>query len=272
MKLVKISPVVLSTLVVSFTFFSTLWPRGAPPPRYQSGIVLFWTDKVNLVPYATHITPDVAIGSGATSNDLSQSRLIARGVTPLEAAPGKALSGLTDAQILDKWDGLCRAGYVALGFDEFGGWNHRANARFARLLRKFHEQNPNIYIAVWNAGHLDPALARAYRDVANLVMMEAYGHWGLRLILRFTYRLMQVRYFGLVHKTIFGIGIDDAASTQTLASWGRWANNYADLDRQLAWIAWFAPDMPGVGFFAPYASDHMLKIADNLAHFYFQKP
>lgn len=233
---------------------------------------MFWTDKVALVPHATAITPHISIHAATGTTALSQASLLARGITPLKVVPGNAVDGLTNDQILAKWNSFCQDGYVALGFDEFGGWNHPLNARFARLLQKFHETHPDVYIAVWNAGHLDPALARAYRDAANLVMMEVYGHWGIRLVARLTYRIMQVRYFGLVHKTVFGIGIDDAASQKTLASWGRWANSYADLNRQLRWIADFAPDMPGVAFFAPYASNRMLRTADSLAHYYFQAP
>lgn len=239
------------------------------PSTEKSPVILFWTDKPALVPHATFVTPSVSLAPLRVNDPLSQAELLAHGVMPLAWCPGQSLAQQSDAEILATWTSIIRKGYIALGIDELGGWNHAQNARFARLLVQFHEEHPTVYIAVWSAGIIDPALARAYRTSVNLVMIEAYGPWGLHQWERFTVRLTEARLFGIVHKCIFAIGIDDAAPPAVLRSEGAWSNTPADLQKQIRWIAKHAPDMPGVGFFAPDASDGMLGIADALAHRYF---
>lgn len=232
-------------------------------------VILFWTDKLNLVPHANYITPGIVLAPIGSNNPLSQNYLLEHGVVPLKWCPGQSLEKLSNAQILATWANIVRQGYVALGIDELGGFNFKQNARFASLLVQFHQEHPGVFIAVWSAGIIDPVLARAYKSSVNLVMIEAYGPWGLHQFERFFVRLNEARLFGIVHKCIFGLGIDDAAPPDVLKSWGAWANTPSDLKRQIQWIAKHAPDMAGIGFFAPYASDKMLQTADELAHEYF---
>ncbi len=246
-------------------------PAGADsvPAVGKRPVILFWTDKPALVPHATYLTPSITLSPPASGDPLSQGRLLSEGVMPLKWCPGQSLAGESDAQILATWAKIAREGYVGLGIDELGGLNHARTVRFARLLTRFHEEHPNVYLAVWSAGIIDPVLARAYKSSVNLVMIEAYGPWGLHQWERFAVRLTEARLFGIVHKCIFGIGIDDAAPPDVLKSWGKWANDPRDLEAQLRWIAKHASDMPGVGFFAADASDRMLTVADALAHRYF---
>jgi len=261
------------TILLSLAAVATLAaaPAGADsvPTVGKRPVILFWTDKPALVPDATYLTPGITLTPAASSDPLSQGSLLAEGVMPLKWCPGQSLAGESDSQILETWAKIAREGYVGLGIDELGGLNHARNVRFARLLVRFHAEHPSVYVAVWSAGIIDPALARAYKSSVNLVMIETYGPWGLHQFERFIVRLAEARLFGIVGKCIFGIGIDDAAPPDVLKSWGRWSNDPRDLEAQVSWIARYASDMAGVGFFAAYASDRMLTVADELAHRYF---
>lgn len=263
---------VMKVFGISLVLAALLAPAAIPQPLPTVStrpVILFWTDKPNLVPHATYITPNIALAPIGSHDPLSQNRLLERGVVPLKWCPGQSLEKLSDAEILATWAGIVRQGYVALGIDEIGGFDFKRNARFASLLVQFHKEHPGVFIAVWSAGIIDPVLARAYKSSVNLVMIETYGPWGLHQFERFFVRLNEARLFGIVHKCIFGLGIDDAAPPDTLKSWGAWANTPSDLERQIRWIAKHASDTAGIGFFAPYASDKMLRTADELAHRYF---
>ncbi len=263
-----IMPVLVVPLL--FVFLLPASAQGEPAPSVgKRPVILFWTDKPGLAPHATYLTPDITLSAAGSSEPLSQAHLLARGVMPLAWCPGQSLEGDSDAQILTTWARIVRDGYVGLGIDELGGLNHARNVRFAGLLERFHAEYPKVYIAVWSAGIIDPALARAYHSSVNLVMIETYGPWGLHQWERFVVRLTEARLFGIAGKCVFGIGIDDAAPPDTLKSWGRWSNDPRDLAAQVRWIAKHAPDMAGIGFFAAYASDRMLTVADELAHRYF---
>ena len=266
---------IMPVLVVPLLFVFLLPASAQSEPAPSVGkrpVILFWTDKPGSVPHATYLTPDITLSPDASSDLLSQGSLLAAGVTPLKWCPGQSLEHQSDSQILETWSKIVREGYVGLGIDELGSWNHARNVRFAALLERFHEEHPQVYIAVWSAGIIDPALARAYRSSVNLVMIEAYGPWGLHQWERFVVRRVEARLFGIAHKCIFGIGINDAAPPDVLKSSGPWSNNSRDLQAQIRWIARNASDMAGVGFFAPDASDRMLRIADGLAHRYFPAP
>ena len=70
---------------------------------------------------------------------------------------------------------------------------------------------------------------------------------------------------GIIHKSVFALGINDNDERVKGYPLRQWANTPGNLEAQMRWIKENAPEMPGIAFFSSAASREMLKTADALA-------
>ncbi|MFP4058726.1 MAG: hypothetical protein ACLF0G_17805 [Candidatus Brocadiia bacterium] len=144
------------------------------------------------------------------------------------------------------------------GFD-FGGETDR---KTATLLRATRGRRPELGIAVWQMrGPVSPVLAAAYREVVDLVLVEAYvegvaDYWWIAT------QVVAARLQGLMHKTVVGLGLGIGGRPGE-----RWAASREELERQVRFVRLVAPESPGIAFFAAGAKrgeEGLLEHADRL--------
>jgi hypothetical protein len=103
-------------------------------------------------------------------------------------------------------------------------------------------------------------LAEAYRDVADLVMMESYvsdknQYW------RIAAQVWSARRFSVLPKTIVVLGVGKGGNAGE-----NWAQTKEELEQQIRFVRLIAPDSPGVGFWG--GTSELRAHADALcAHF-----
>lgn len=242
-------------------------------------IILFWCSKPEMLHNATHITPQVW-----TKNDTSSfERLkgnpayelnswLKRNIVPLRwmGYPHEK----SEQELVDYWASAAQRGYIGIAIDEIGHVDTETDKKATSALVKLKQLYPNLFVAVWHAGGLTRELLQGYRFGADLVMLETYGvPFDMERYKRWiSERISTVRKAKIVHKTIIALGINDAASPDEWQKVGQWVNMPDALRDLLAFIRQQAPEMRGVAFFAPRASDDMLKLADGLAWEIFGKP
>ena len=142
------------------------------------------------------------------------------------------------------------------GFDFGGGMDEKS----ARILRQVKQQKPDLALTVFEMrGPIAPVLADAYRDVADLVMMESYvsdksQYWWIAS------QVWAARRYGILPKTIVILGVGKGGEGEN------WAQTKEELEQQIRFVRLIAPESPGVGFFGGTAE--LLADADALcAHF-----
>ena len=127
------------------------------------------------------------------------------------------------------------------GFD-FGG---QTDQKSAKILRMTKAKMPQLHLAVWQMrGPIAPDLAKAYREVVDLVLLEAYvggkaDYWWILT------QVAAARMAGLLDKTIVGLGLGVGGRPGET-----WAKTKAELEQQIRFVRLVAPESPGVGFFA----------------------
>ena len=132
-------------------------------------------------------------------------------------------------------------------------------------------QDPRtLFIVAWHAGLLTPVLAQAYRDAADLVLLESYFSGGRTpWKIRMGVNLAAARSFGISGKCLFALGINDADEDVVAGRERPWVNSVPELEEQMRWIRLLdASETPGFAFFAPRASPVMLAAADRLLQNY----
>jgi hypothetical protein len=135
--------------------------------------------------------------------------------------------------------------------------------KMAQALRRTRRRAPHLFIAVWQTRRLSKVVLEAYREAADLVMIEVYtGGKGFEK--KFAEAVAEVRRAGISDKTVLALGINDQATEEEKRERGRWANSEAVLEAQVRWIRTNAPELPGVAFFAQQASESMVRYADDL--------
>jgi hypothetical protein len=150
--------------------------------------------------------------------------------------------------------------------DEFGyDGGGEVDRKMARALIRTRKQAPKLVIAVWQTKRLSGVLLKAYKEAADLVMVEQYVSGTSGLDRKFAPVLARLRRAGLLRKTVFALGINDRVKPEERKRQGRWANSEKELAAQVGWIRKHAPQMPGVAFFAPHASPKLVRFADALA-------
>jgi len=126
------------------------------------------------------------------------------------------------------------------GFD-FGGSMDQKSAQLLRLTKR---RKPELALAVWEMrGPTPSVLAEAYRDVADLVMMESYlsgkqQYWWMAC------QVWSARRFGILPKTIVVLGVGNGGIPGTT-----WAETDEELEQQIRFVRLIAPESPGVGFY-----------------------
>lgn len=148
-----------------------------------------------------------------------------------------------------------------LGFD-YGG---NVDEKSAQILRQTKLKRPDLALTVFSMrGPIPQVLAEAYRDVADLVMMESYVHDAQQYWL-IAMQAWSARKYGILPKTIFVLG---------LGKGGRpgedWAETKEELEQQIRFVRLVAPASPGIGFFD--GDPEMVASADALSARFFDFP
>jgi hypothetical protein len=150
--------------------------------------------------------------------------------------------------------------------DEFGfDYGGQMDEKSAQILRQTKHQKPELALAVWEMrGPIPKVLAEAYRDVADLVMMESYvgdkkQYWSIAS------QVWSARRYGILPKTIVVLRVGKGGK-----SGENWAQTKEELERQIRFVRLIAPESPGVGFFGGTAE--LLARADALCAQLFDLP
>jgi hypothetical protein len=142
--------------------------------------------------------------------------------------------------------------------DEFGfDYGGRMDEKSAQILRQTKRQKPELALAVWEMrGPIPKVLAEAYRDVADLVMMESYVG-GKKQYWWIASQVWAARRYGILPKTIVVLGVGKGGN-----SGENWAQTKQELEQQIRFVRLIAPESPGVGFYSGNAE--LLASADAL--------
>jgi len=152
------------------------------------------------------------------------------------------------------------------GFDFGGQTDHKTST----ILRLTKYKMPNLHLAVWQMrGPIAPILADAYKDVVDLVMVEAYvgskeDYWSIIT------QVKAAQLQGIMHKTVVGLGLGLGGNTGE-----DWATTKKELEQQILFLRLIAPESPGVAFFAAGADKGepgLLNYADELCEKYDRLP
>ena len=142
--------------------------------------------------------------------------------------------------------------------DEFGfDYGGRMDEKSAQILRQTKRRKPELALAVWEMrGPIPKVLAEAYRDVADLVMMESYvgdkkQYWWIAS------QVWSARRYGILAKTIVVLGVGKGGNPGE-----NWAQTKEELEQQIRFVRLIAPESPGVGFYSGTAE--LLARADAL--------
>jgi hypothetical protein len=129
--------------------------------------------------------------------------------------------------------------------DEFGfDYGGRMDEKSAQILRQTKRRKPELALAVWEMrGPIPKVLADAYRDVADLVMMESYlgdkkQYWWIAS------QVWSARRYGILPKTIVVLGVGKGGNPGE-----NWAQTKEELEQQIRFVRLIAPESHGVGFF-----------------------
>jgi len=147
------------------------------------------------------------------------------------------------------------------GFD-FGG---RMDEKSARILRQTKLEKPNLALTVFEMrGPIPQVLAEAYRDVADLVMLEGYvgnqrQYWFIAT------QVWSARKYGILPKTIIILGVGKGGRPGE-----NWADTKEELEQQIRFVRLIAPESPGIGFYS--GTPELLTEADNLCTHFFSFP
>jgi hypothetical protein len=146
--------------------------------------------------------------------------------------------------------------------DEFGfDYGGQMDEKSAQVLRQTKRRKPELALEVWEMrGPIPEVLAEAYRDVADLVMMESYTgdktqYW------RIGCQVWSARRYGILPKTIVVLGVGKGGGRGE-----EWAQTNEELEQQIRFVRLIAPESPGVGFYG--GTPELLAHADAFcAHF-----
>jgi hypothetical protein len=256
---------------------AALAPAGGGDKSEAGGAryLVFWCGKPQDLKSATHVTPQVwAEGDGAAKRkypDYPQAFWLRRGVTPLRWRGGRCYKDKSEDELVAHWAGAAELGYKGIAIDEFGhDRGGEVDRKMARALLRTRKKAPKLFIAVWQTRRFSKAVLEAYREGADLVMIEIYAS-GKAFERKAAEAVAEARKARIAHKTILALGINDRATAKEMKERGRWANNRPVLEAQVKWVREHAPEMPGVAFFAPHASEALVRSADELCGRHFPR-
>lgn len=252
---------------------------AALPQCPQKPVILFWCSSPERLVNATFITPQVwvkkdTIGAESLKRRpiYEQSVWLKKGVKPLRwmGYPHEK----SEDELVAYWASAAKQGYVGIAIDEIGHVDAETDAKAANALIKLKRSYPDLFVAVWHAGGLTSELLYGYREGVDLVLLETYGvPFEMKRYKSWVEeQIATVRKAGIIRKTVFAVGINDAATPEEWQKVGQWVNTVSALRQLLTFIRQKAPEMPGIAFFAPRASGTMVKAADKLAGEIFGSP
>ena len=150
--------------------------------------------------------------------------------------------------------------------DEFGfDYGGQMDQRSAQVLRQTKLKRPDLALAVWDMrGPIPQVLAEAYRDVADLVMLESYvgsqkQYWWIAS------QVWSARKFGILPKTIAVLGVGKGGNPGEY-----WAETKEELEQQIRFVRMIAPESPGIGFYG--GTPELLRAADAISAHFFDLP
>lgn len=152
--------------------------------------------------------------------------------------------------------------------DEFGfDYGGQADNKAAAILRQTKLARPDLGLSVWEMrGPIPKVLAETYRDVAALVMLEAYirdknQYWWMAA------QAQSARIHGLLPKTIIVLGLGKGGNPGEI-----WACTKEELEQQIRFVRLIAPESPGIGFFSGGNWPELVDTADQLCGHYGDLP
>jgi hypothetical protein len=150
--------------------------------------------------------------------------------------------------------------------DEFGfDYGGQLDQKSAQIIRQVKRQRPDLALAVWEMrGPVPQVLAEAYRDAADLVMMEGYVG-NSRLYWSIAIQVWSARKYGILPKTIVVLGVGKGGKPGE-----HWAETNEELEQQIRFVRLIAPESPGVGFFG--GTPELLTAADTMCTHFFDYP
>jgi hypothetical protein len=144
--------------------------------------------------------------------------------------------------------------------DEFGfDYGGETDRKTAAILREVKKRKPELALCVYQMrGPYPDVLARIYRKAVDLVMMEAYvgdkaQYWHLMT------QVEAARLNGLLNRSIvlLGLGVGGQPGEN-------WISSAAELEQQIRFVRFIAPESPGIGFFTGKVDPGVLARADEL--------
>jgi hypothetical protein len=188
-----------------------------------------------------------------------QDTWMAKGVTPLVWAGGVCYIDESLDKFVERWRKKIRKGARALQIDEYMPQSPMVTAKMVKALEMIRREYPTVYLAVWHGGVLTEPLISAYAKYVDLVILEDYFTDNPLGWLLFSVNTQRARKGHIIDKTIFGLEISAES----------WEAQKRYLDLQMKWIKANAPEMNGIGFFAPKADKTSVLGAEKLAVHYF---
>jgi hypothetical protein len=232
-------------------------------PGSTGPVILVWAKNAQVLKHLTHIAKGVWTGDplkNKTKNIMNhQDTWMERGVVPLVWAGGVCYLDERLDDFVERWRVKIRSGARALQIDEYMPQSPVATDKMVKALKIIREEYPNVYLAVWHGSFLTEPLARAYAQYVDLVILENYFTDQFYGWLLFSINTQRARKLGIINKTIFGLKITEES----------WKTQEHYLEEQMKWIRRNAPEMNGIGFFAPKADQEALQGAETLAVRYF---
>ena len=141
------------------------------------------------------------------------------------------------------------------GFDEGG----ESDQKSAQILEAFKKQKPGVSLGIYQMrGPVSEVLAKTYRKVVDLLMMECYVG-GVEEYWWIASQLHAARLHGLLEKAIALIGLGVGGQPGE-----NWVATKEELERQIRFIRLVAPESPGVGFFKGKVDPEVTAYADEL--------
>ena len=223
--------------VIAFTYFPT---KDFDPKQLRSVTFIGPTKPEDWQYWRTR---GVVMGAGHTWYDLLRS--------PLDKA--------VDNLVGQNYGGNPRP---VVMIDEFGfDLGGHMDEKSAKIIRQTKLRKPELALTVWEMrGPIPKVLAEAYRDVADLVMLEGYvgdkkQYWWIAS------QVWSARRYGILPKTIVVLGVGKGGNPGE-----NWAETKEELEQQIRFVRLIAPESPGVGFYS--GTPELLAYADALCtHF-----
>jgi hypothetical protein len=186
----------------------------------------------------------------------------ARGVRSLHWKGGRSCAAYTQYDTIPEMSAYWFASYpqwTGITIDEFGGTGDSIDQFLGDCLVAAKQNTPNMYVAAYCIGISGSQMIAGLRK-ADKIQMEAYHSSS-----RYSYGFITNRYQkaidnGLNNTAIIALGINSG-----------WITTPIELRRQLHFIRYNFPNMPGIGFFnssAAYTDCLMDEINNLLEHFY----